>query len=334
MGVITDILGFTSSVTQSLAETGFAAMAGTVGDVLSAGSAVLVAILGINIVAQIKPMTFASFFAFGIKLSLIGLFAQSWDHFGVIANILIEVPQNLGIRMLQLVQGGGGGAGGLYAELDKIVAQATSYGDAIGDNAGWVFGAFAGVVVWVVAVIFSGIASFVIASATLLLTFLIIIAPIALLASLFKPTQSMFEMWTKTVMGYALMPWVAAGVVGITIAMIGQIVSTTPEAEAVTTLAQIFAFLVAFFICGGMLAQVPSLTIGLSGAIGLGAAGTGLVGLAQQGIVKQGMSLTGKAGRLGSNMVKNAQDNLNRASSSNPATNPSALLKQTTELRK
>ena len=75
MGIITDILSVVDSTVNNVAQTGFAQTAGTVGGVITAGSALLVVLLGVNVVAQMRPMSFASFFAFGMKVALVGIFA-------------------------------------------------------------------------------------------------------------------------------------------------------------------------------------------------------------------------------------------------------------------
>ena len=47
---------------------------------------------------QLRPMTFGSAFAFGLKVALIGIFAQSWDSFEVIYRIVTDVPDAVGAR--------------------------------------------------------------------------------------------------------------------------------------------------------------------------------------------------------------------------------------------
>ncbi len=71
MGVISDILRVVDDAVAGVAQEGFIELAGSVGGAITAGSALLVVTLGINVVTQIRPMTFGSFFSFGIKLLII-----------------------------------------------------------------------------------------------------------------------------------------------------------------------------------------------------------------------------------------------------------------------
>ena len=78
MGGIRDILGQVDAAVDTVAQSGFVINAAVIGDVLSTGAALLLILLGINVVMQLRPMSFGSFFAFGIKLLLISIFAQTW----------------------------------------------------------------------------------------------------------------------------------------------------------------------------------------------------------------------------------------------------------------
>ena len=126
MGVITDILSVVDNAVEGVSEAGFSQIAGTVGGVISAGSALLVVLLGINIVVQIRPMSFGSFFAFGIKITLVGIFAQSWPNFQVVYTVITQVPDSIGSAIISLT--GVTSTGGLYTALDSMVSQVTEYG--------------------------------------------------------------------------------------------------------------------------------------------------------------------------------------------------------------
>ena len=81
MGIISDILDQVDAAVDSVAQDGFISSAAAVGNVITAGAVLLLILLGINVVMQLRPMTFGSAFAFGIKISLVAIFAQSWDNF-------------------------------------------------------------------------------------------------------------------------------------------------------------------------------------------------------------------------------------------------------------
>ena len=147
--------------------------------------------MGANVLAQIRPMTMGSFIAFGVKLTLIGIFALSWANFAPIYGILTDVPQSIGNSILGLTDVGD--PEGLYGSLDKMLARITEYGDAIGGNAGWVFGAFLGVAFYLMAALFAAVAAGIIAYASMMLTVMIVVAPFAIACSMFEATKSIFD---------------------------------------------------------------------------------------------------------------------------------------------
>ncbi len=336
MGIINDILSVVDQAVEGVAQSGFSTIAGNVGNVITAGSIVLVALLGVNIVAQIRPMTFGSFFAFGMKIVLVGIFAQSWANFEIIYDIITKVPDSIGATII-------GGTeisttGGLYNALDGMVSQVTKYGDAIGDNAGWVFGAVLGVAVWVIAGIFAAIAAGIIAYAKIVLTIFVVLGPLAIVCSLFKATMPIFEAWTRSIIGYAFMPIAAAGAAGLVIAIAGKVAEGSPNPDNVETLSVIFPFIVVLLLSAGIMTQVPAIAQGLSGTIGLAANAVGLSGLAKRGTVKIGSHIGNrvKVGTTaGIEALKNPESGGSTTSQSVPArSNPNKILAATNKLRK
>ena len=296
MGIIRDILSEVDNAIDSVAEAGFIQAAGQIGDVISIGSGVLLILLGVNVVMQLRPMTFGSGFAFGIKVALVGLFAQSWDNFSTIYGIATDVPDAIGARILSLTASGD--EAGVYESLDSMVNRITAYGDAIGDNAGWVFGAVLGAIFFVLSAIFAAVTAGIIAFAKIVFTLMIVIAPFMILASLFKPTQSLFEAWSRATIGYALMPVAAAGAAGIIVAIAESIGASSADPDNVATVSLILPFLVILILSAGIMASVPYIASNLTGVVGIASNAIGLTGLARQGVVNVGEYGTGGAARM------------------------------------
>ncbi|WP_282128100.1 type IV secretion system protein [Roseobacter litoralis] len=296
MGIIRDILEQVDEAIDSVAESGFADGAAVVGDVLSVGGIVLLIMLGISVVMQLRPMTFGSAFAFGLKLSLISIFSQSWDNFSVVYRIAVDVPDSIGAAILDLTDTGD--EAGVYESLDSMVNRITAYGDAIGDRAGWVFGAVLGAIFFVLSAIFAAVTAGIIAYARIVFTLMIVIAPFMILTSLFKPTQSLFEAWTRATIGYALMPVAAAGAAGIIVAIAESIGDASADPDNVETVSLILPFLVILLLSAGVMAAVPFIASNLTGVMGIASNAIGLTGLARRGVVNAGEYGAGGAGRI------------------------------------
>lgn len=296
MGIIRDILSEVDRAVATVAQDGFLDGAAAVGNVITAGGVLLLIILGINVVMQLRPMTPGSVFAFGIKLILVSIFAQSWDNFQIIYRIATDVPDSIGASILDLTASGD--EAGVYQSLDNMVARITAYGDAIGDQAGWVFGAVLGAIFFVLSALFAAITAGIIAFAKILFALMIIIAPFMIITSLFKPTQSLFEAWSRATIGYALMPVAAAGAAGIIVAIAQSIGDASAAPENVETVSLILPFLVILLLSAGIMASVPYIASNLTGVMGIASNATGLTGLARRGVVNTGGYSAGGAIRL------------------------------------
>ena len=304
MGVITDTLGVIDNAVGTVAQQGFEAGAGSLGTTISVGAGLLVALMGANIVAQIKPMTMGSFIAFGVKLSLVGIFAQSWGNFSIVYDILVNVPQSIGNAVLNLT--GAGDPSGLYASLDRILSRITEYGDAIGDNAGWVFGAFLGVLFYIIAAVFAAVGAGIIAYATIMLTAMVVVAPFAITCSMFQATSSIFDAWSRSTIGYAAMPIVTGAALGIIVAAGDQILRTAANPDTVDQISLILPFLTIMFLSVGVMLAIPTVAQNITGAFGLASNAAGLTGLAREGMVRSGEGLGHGAGHVGGAVTRAA----------------------------
>ena len=284
MGIITDTLGIIDSAIGNIAQQGFETGAGSVGTVITVGSGLLIALMGANVIAQIRPMTMASFVAFGVKIGLIGIFAQSWGNFSVIYAILTDVPQSIGNAALGVTDLGN--AETLYQSLDLMLSRITEYGDRVGDNAGWVFGAMLGVAFYLMAAIFAAVSAGIIAFASIMLTVMIVVAPFAIICSMFQATKSIFESWSRSTVGYAVMPIVIGAVLGIVVSAGEQTLSIVTEPEAVEEISLMLPFLAIMLLSVGVMATIPTVAQNISGAFGLASNATGLTNLAREGMIR------------------------------------------------
>ncbi len=127
---------------------------------------------------------------------------------------------------------------------------------------------------------------------------MIVFAPFMILASLFKPTQSLFEAWSRATIGYALMPVAAAGAAGIIVAIAEAIGEASTDPNNVATVSLILPFLVILILSAGIMASVPYIASNLTGVVGIASNAIGLTGLARRGVVNTGQYGAGGAGRL------------------------------------
>lgn len=337
MGVITDILDQVDGAIETVGQEGYVSLAGAVGDVISIGATVALMVLGVNAVMQVRPMSMATFFAFGMKVALIGIFAQSWSNFDVVYQIVTDVPESIGAALLGL--SGLSDTAGLYNALDAMLSRMTEYGDEIGENAGWVAGAVMTALFYFIAALFAAVAAGIIAYAKILLTLMVILAPLMIACSLFAVTNGIFQSWTRSLVGYAFMPIAAAGAVGVVLA-IGTDMASAIGPEDVVTISTILPFMAVLVLSIGIMAAVPMVASNLSGAFGLASNAAGLNRFAQFATMgagyaafRMGRQTLGHAGRGGEWMTERAKSNLDQAGSAPPRVTPNRQLDLQDRLR-
>lgn len=110
----------------------------------------------------------------------------------------------------------------------------------------------------------------VIAAAKLMIGVLIIIAPLAIVSTMFKQSAPFFEAYVKLALGFALVPMLAAAMAGFTIA---TAVAVTPsDMSTVETIGDMVSFIVVMMLGAGLMLMVPSIAQSLAQTgIGLGA---------------------------------------------------------------
>ena len=145
---------------------------------------------------------------------------------------------------------------------------------------------------------FAAVTAGIIAYARIVFTLMIVIAPFMILTSLFKPTQSLFEAWSRATIGYALMPVAAAGAAGIIVAIAETVGEASVDPDSVETVSLILPFLVILLLSAGIMVAVPSIASNLTGVVALASNAVGLTGLARRGVIDATEYGIGGAGRL------------------------------------
>ena len=219
MGVITDILGEVDAAVvirrREPASYGWQVL---LGDVVTLGATVTLMLIAANGVLQVRPMSMGSLVAYAVKVALIGIFALSWSNFEIVYRIATDVPESIGEGFLTLTTLSD--TSGLYDALDGMLARMTEYGDVVGDSAPWYAGAIVVAIFFhPIAAAFAAVAAGIIAYAKIMLVIMIVVAPFAITASMFRATHALFEAWTWALSGYAVMPIAAAAAVGVVVAI-------------------------------------------------------------------------------------------------------------------
>ncbi|SFE87634.1 type IV secretion system protein [Roseivivax sediminis] len=303
MAIIADVLTAVDATASSVGSTAYNDVAAAVIPVFRVGAVLLVAMTGINLAIQAVPMTLRNGLSLITRIALVWIFLSSYANFDAIYGVLAETPSQLGGTVLEAATGAT--VTDLYGGLDELYGQALDLGQAVSENGGYISGAMASLVMFVIAALMATVSIIVICAAKLMIAVLIVLGPLAIACTMFKQSASVFEAWVKMAMGFAFVPLLTAAMAGFTIATSEML---APDPDAAETIGDIIGFVVVMMLGTGLMFMVPTLAQSLAAtSIGLGAAAAGTYQQAKSGAYGAAAggrgALEGAAGKAAPNRI-------------------------------
>ena len=128
MSVVSYIVDTAQGFLNDAAETQFGAVAATVGTVTTVAVTLVLILVCINMVFQYRAMDGRTAFWLGVKIALIGIFAQNWTQFNALSTAILNGIDSIAGSLISAVGGGAPGPSGTYAEqFDIMIADFGSY---------------------------------------------------------------------------------------------------------------------------------------------------------------------------------------------------------------
>lgn len=299
MAIIAQILGEVDAAATSVGATAFTAVADQIVPVFRVGTVLVVALIGINLMAQAVPMTLRNGLGLIARIGAASAFLSSWTNFNAVYGVLTNAPSEIGAVVMNAF---GGGTGSLYDGLDGLYLQALDLGQAISQNGSYITGALAGLLMFLVAALMATVSIIVISAAKIMIGVLVIFGPVAIACTIFKVTAPIFDRWVNLALGFAFYPMLTAGMAAFTIAIARDL---TPQSlSTVENIGDVLSFVVVMMLGTGLMAMVPTI------AQSLAQTATGLGGVASStfrtGGSMAGYGRSGAAGMIGA--VRGAAD--------------------------
>ncbi len=292
MAIIADILTQVDAAATAVGASAFDAVAAEVVPVFRVGTVLVVALVGINLMAQAVPMTLRNGLGLMARISIASAFLSSWTNFNAVYGVLTNAPSEIGAVVMNEF---GAGSGNLYEGLDSLYLQALDVGQAISQNGSYITGALAGLLMFLVAALMATVSIIVISAAKIMIGVLVIFAPVAIACTIFKVTAPLFDRWVNLALGFALYPMLTSGMAAFTIAIARDL---TPASMAtVETIGDVLSFVVVMMLGTGLMAMVPTISQSLAQtATGLGSVASSTFRSANS---MAGYGRSGAAGAIG-----------------------------------
>ncbi len=256
---IADNLARIDALVETYAETVFTDFGGPLTTSIRLGGIVALALLGANTIFQWTPLQVTDFMKWGMRYVIVLMVATSWAQFEPIYDIITNVPGSIGAELLDA-----GGGTTLNEALDEMVTGIFDFSDRAAEESGYFSINLLSIVLAVVGALMACVAIVVAGIAKIGLAMAVSLAPVFIACLLFKATSDLFSAWARFTLGFALIPLVLAGVMGV-ILRIGS--GMIQEVETAGTLTDAAGFLIVAMAAIFLMSQVPTMVNGLAGTV-------------------------------------------------------------------
>jgi type IV secretion system protein VirB6 len=324
MGIVNFIVSAADEGLEKVATSQFAAVAEVSGTIVVGAATLAMIVLFINMAWQIRPMDGKELLVLSFKIALINTFAFNWANFNFVSGHIIDGLDELAGRLVGSAIGVDL-AGPRYFALrfDLQLDRLAEYGNSATSHMGAVSKAVMGVFFMALLAVVGGAAGAVLVLAKMMMTFLIGIAPIMILCSMFPVTKDYFHRWLSSLASFALYPVVMAGIFSMVFGLVGLLVSQIGSADSVEQVGGTIPFLAVVILSLAMVIAIPFIVPMISGNLQAGWAAAA-VGGSMRRMMPQ--SRPQQSNRASSNATSDTSRRLNAGAdatrSSNSATDP------------
>jgi type IV secretion system protein VirB6 len=279
MSVVSYLVDTAQGFLDDAAETQFGAVATTVGTITTLGVTLVLILVAINMVFQYRAMDGQTAFWLGVKIVLIGIFAQNWTQFNALTSSILNGIDSIAGSLIAAVGGGTPGPSGTYAEqFDLMIADFGNYLNAAGEELNWMAGAILSNLGVFLLSLLGALAAFLMVASRLMIALLLGLAPIMIFLTLFEVTKDYFARWLTAVVSFAMYPIIIAGVfstiTGVSASLLGELGDPT----AAPNIGALVPFFMMVLMAKGFILATPFIVRAISGNIMMPAISGGLGG--------------------------------------------------------
>ena len=286
---ITEALMMVDAAVANYAETVFTNFAGPLTTSIRLAGVVTLALLGANAIVAWVPIKTTDLLKWGMRYTIVLMIATSWSQFLPFYEIITNVPGSIGAALLDQ-----SGVTSLNEAMDNMVTGIFDSSETAADQSGYILSALISFGLMIVGALMATVAIVVAGIGKIGLAMAVSLAPVFIACLLFKATSDLFSAWCKFTLGFAMIPLVLAGVMGVILGIGEDFLLTATTAS---TMAEAASFLIVAMAAIFLMSQVPSMVNGLAGTVVATASGTRELGQAAGAAVGglKGASAAGSA---------------------------------------
>ncbi|WP_312528885.1 type IV secretion system protein [Paracoccus sp. (in: a-proteobacteria)] len=260
MGTTTDILDSIDASITSAGSRYFEATATALGPVMTVMMTLFFIVLGLNIAVGAANLSMRDTKQLFWRVILVYTFGLSWANFSVLYHALSDGSANLAMGFFDASSGSGANPN---QAMDGFAKNMGDTVDTISRSRGSIQRGVIGGIAYIFLSALMAAYILVVGFAKIMIAFLLGVAPLAMIATIFDKTRNLFEAWLTAFVGYLMYPIAAAAVIASIVKVAeDQAVSAT---TADSTLGTILGFFVVVFVGVFALRAIPSAAGHLTG---------------------------------------------------------------------
>ncbi|NRA86759.1 MAG: type IV secretion system protein [Rhizobiales bacterium] len=269
MGFVESLLTMVENTLGSIAETQFGAIASGLGLTFQLGAAILLIILLINQILQINPQPFETIFYVMVKLILVFTFAFDWQNFNALASAIFDLVDRATGALIGTITGTPATFDTVGRQLDNMTNELSEYGNAAIENMSSFGGVIMAGIMAILLTILGGICALVMVLSRIVFTLHLVVAPIAILCSMWAPTKGFFDRWVSSGITFLLYPLIVSGIFSIIVGVVSKMVVAIGVEGGITDLSQIIQAMMLIFVCIVLAFLTPTLAVSMTGNFSL-----------------------------------------------------------------
>lgn len=270
MAIVAPIVNSAESFLVNAARSTFLGLVEASGTLVGYMAVLAVALVGINMMVQLRPMAWGHCLSLMIKLALIGIFAWNWNQFWNVANGIMSAIEATAGGILASSGNGLSGptiTNGFASAIDEMMHQfAVASTNIAQEMGGYLTTAIVSGICLSLIGIVTAVSTLLILFPKIVITILLGLAPIVIALTLFEATKGFFERWLSACISWSLYPLFIASIFSIMISM-GTDMIDRIGTEGFSSVGAFIPFIVLLVLVLLCMAMLPALVTTVSGNI-------------------------------------------------------------------
>lgn len=265
MDLVSTMLGQLDTAILATGQTFFETTARSLGPLFTGFLTLLLVLVGINAALNVYRISMRDAVQLSMRIVLVLMFGRSWANFSTLYDAFSTASGNLALSFFG-VTGHGLAGGTAYQAMDGFSDQMATTVDAVSEAQGSIMRGVISAMLYAVLALLMAAYILIVAFAKIMIAFLLGVAPLAILATIFEKSKNLFEAWLSALIGYLMYPIAAAAIIGTVITVADKNFTAASEVD---NIGAILGFLVMCFVGFFALRTIPQAVANITGQVNL-----------------------------------------------------------------